>query len=200
MSVKYFEAFERSKDQNRLNNQFLIIAIPSDWNLVINLHIWGVTISDTGQTKFHLCVCNVGDSLAYVYSGGQVRANTINIITMIATIIKLEKYSELWNIICKVRCSILHPLLAPLCYIHLILCYTIISIHPCSLVLLRSYCKYTTGSRGNSGKPRHHGQPGHEGRPRSPRPCWRTQPWTEQPDLQVKISKGMCAISTLVSV
>ena len=93
-----------------------------------------------------------------------------------------------------------HPLLSPLCYIHLILCFTIISLHPCSLVLLRSYCKYTTGSRGNPGKPRHHGQPGHEGRPWSPRPCWRTQPWAEQPDLQVKISKGMCAISTLVSV
>merc|ERR1719464_993340 len=32
---------------------------------------------DTGQTKFHLCVCNVGDSLAYVYSGGQVREATL---------------------------------------------------------------------------------------------------------------------------
>ena len=30
-----------------------------------------------GSQKFHLCVCNVGDSLAYVYSGGQVREVTL---------------------------------------------------------------------------------------------------------------------------
>ena len=32
----------------------------------------------SGQTRFHLCVCNVGDSLAYVYSAaGQVREVTL---------------------------------------------------------------------------------------------------------------------------
>ena len=36
--------------------------------------------SDPGQTKFHLCVCNVGDSLAYVYSGGQVGTKCVTII------------------------------------------------------------------------------------------------------------------------
>ena len=51
------------------------------------LLILSVKISDTGQTKFHLCVCNVGDSLAYVYSNGQVGATivTIIVITKIAT-------------------------------------------------------------------------------------------------------------------
>jgi serine/threonine protein phosphatase PrpC len=34
------------------------------------------TIEDGGLTKFHACVCNVGDSLAYVYSSGQVREIT----------------------------------------------------------------------------------------------------------------------------
>ena len=35
------------------------------------------TFLNVGQTKFHLCVCNVGDSLAYVYSQGQVREVTL---------------------------------------------------------------------------------------------------------------------------
>jgi len=35
------------------------------------------TLNDKGETKFHMCVCNVGDSLAYVYSGGQVREVTL---------------------------------------------------------------------------------------------------------------------------
>jgi len=34
------------------------------------------TVEDGGKTKFHVCVCNVGDSLAYVYSSGQVREIT----------------------------------------------------------------------------------------------------------------------------
>ena len=39
--------------------------------------------SDPGQTKFHLCVCNVGDSLAYVYSGGQVGTKCFAITSII---------------------------------------------------------------------------------------------------------------------
>ena len=56
-----------------LINKFLAIAllqcIASNpcWD---DFETW--MLSDTGETKFHLCVCNVGDSLAYVYSGGQV--------------------------------------------------------------------------------------------------------------------------------
>lgn len=34
------------------------------------------TLEEEGKTKFHVCVCNVGDSLAYVYSDGQVREVT----------------------------------------------------------------------------------------------------------------------------
>jgi len=34
------------------------------------------TVEEGGKTKFHACVCNVGDSLAYVYSSGQVREIT----------------------------------------------------------------------------------------------------------------------------
>ena len=43
-----------------------------------------IIILDTGQTKFHLCVCNVGDSLAYVYSDGQV-ITVILILTLLET-------------------------------------------------------------------------------------------------------------------
>merc|ERR1719474_728794 len=35
------------------------------------------TLTENGENKFHLCVCNVGDSLAYVYSQGQVREVTL---------------------------------------------------------------------------------------------------------------------------
>ena len=46
-----------------------------------------IIILDTGQTKFHLCVCNVGDSLAYVYSDGQV-------ITVILILTPLETFQN----------------------------------------------------------------------------------------------------------
>ena len=36
-----------------------------------------IILYGAGETKFHMCVCNVGDSLAYVYSGGQVREVTL---------------------------------------------------------------------------------------------------------------------------
>ena len=57
-----------------------------------------IIILDTGQTKFHLCVCNVGDSLAYVYSDGQV-------ITAILILTPLETFQNynIIDIVCQVR-------------------------------------------------------------------------------------------------
>ena len=42
-----------------------------DW-CFYDKHDYTTSRPDTGKTRFHLCVCNVGDSLAYVYSNGQV--------------------------------------------------------------------------------------------------------------------------------
>ena len=52
-------------------------------------------ILDTGQTKFHLCVCNVGDSLAYVYSDGQV-ITLILILTLLET---FQNHNNPWLLI-----------------------------------------------------------------------------------------------------
>ena len=49
-----------------------------------------IIILDTGQTKFHLCVCNVGDSLAYVYSDGQV----ITVILILTPLETFQNYSR----------------------------------------------------------------------------------------------------------
>ena len=57
-----------------------------------------IIILDTGQTKFHLCVCNVGDSLAYVYSDGQV-TTVILILTPLET---FQNYNII-DIVCQVR-------------------------------------------------------------------------------------------------
>ena len=109
--------------------------------------VLNVKISDTGQTKFHLCVCKVGDSLAYVYSNGQVGAT-------IAAIIVITKIATKYILTFGTRISVLVV----------------------KLLRLNSFESVdTTGARGDSGKPRHHGKPRHARCTRSPWPRGRTQ-------------------------
>ena len=60
-----------------------------------------IIILDTGQTKFHLCVCNVGDSLAYVYSDGQV-ITVILVLTLLKTFQNYSRLSWEYSVVCLV--------------------------------------------------------------------------------------------------